>query len=1038
MKNIKVFISSTFNDLVAERNKIMLAFCDAEKYAIKKFVNLKAIDFRWGMPDGVNVMKSCLESIKISKPYFLCILGSNYGSQPQWDDYKKEKEYLSEYNQFIEDNVFKSNPQNNLSYTAMEVYFALSQRYGKDNVRFLHLAYKHGVDSRQQALIKYIKGKGYLPVSCSSPDELVKEVSRFLTSIINDNSLVVIDNKVNDNAPNYIFGGFSGTNTQLGQLSLYRNYQEYLFNSKLLDSFSREQENLLDSFVEGNSKICCIKGEEGVGKSTLVSRWLNNRIKKKDSTEIIIYHFYQGGYTDDIFEHFYLELAEINNHPLEDYYAELFSTSEYFPNSLSLFRESIKQLASEKRILIVLDGLEHTFDAFFLNFFELFVKTSQNIKLILTTGMSHVDCCDCETVQLPCLKEDDAKYIITHYLKNHYKTDVVSNKVAESLALNPILHNSKLLSSVLYDIRAFGNHNNIKDIVSEYQKVNDANTIYTIIINNWRNIIPSIDDNNILAWIAYSHFGLAEDDIKNVAGFVEDNSYLWHQLFSFIEPYIEWNGDRIQFSNKCLKDAVIKDKQEMEKEIKNQMIAYFQNNSISIEKQFDELPLLLKEMNRNDELLSYILDFSVFQYAIQKNNKRKLLINLWSIFDLTDYSRYLDSPHDDITEKDYLLLLHQVSQFLFLHGMEMFPNKERYDVEELCRLFGERLNLEHDIDVDIEIEDSIDKAKVYKVKAMAYIDTFKFEEARSLLAKGIALLKPVVKEECKMYNTTMTLHKTTELLDDIDKTTKSLIESIIRTSLLKVLNPYIDLLFEMFNTYPGLKKARAIYKEVIGCIDILDQVKDDSRDTSLLKSQIKYVYGMNLYDLNEYIDAFEQFDSSFNLKYKYLLNEEKFHRKDSHQESMLMETYKMIEACQVKVARDELYEKQYIYVEAVEKYWNEHLDILHYCNCLYNYAAYYYNQTVVDENINKRPLLEKALTYYDKVVSLTEYNHLHGLFIRASFFKMLCLANIDKDEDILAICASILKRGEYLNADDREDAFMNQILTICHSMKVEC
>ena len=46
MKEIKVFISSTFNDLVAERNKIMLAFRNAEKYALKNYVNLKTIDFR--------------------------------------------------------------------------------------------------------------------------------------------------------------------------------------------------------------------------------------------------------------------------------------------------------------------------------------------------------------------------------------------------------------------------------------------------------------------------------------------------------------------------------------------------------------------------------------------------------------------------------------------------------------------------------------------------------------------------------------------------------------------------------------------------------------------------------------------------------------------------------------------------------------------------------------------------------------------------------------------------------------------------------
>ena len=1037
MKEIKVFISSTFNDLVAERNKIMLAFRNAEKYALKNYVNLKTIDFRWGLPEGANVMKSCLESIRISKPYFLCILGSNYGSQPKWDDYEKEKEYLSEYNQFIEDNVFKSKHESNLSYTAMEVCFALSQEYGRDNVKFLHLAYKNGTDTRQQALIQYITEKGYLPVECNSSDDLVKEVNLFLTSIINNNSLAVIDNKDDDNAQNYIFGGFSGTNTQHGQLSLYRNFQEYLLNSQLLDSFPREQENFLDSFVEGSSKMCCIEGEDGVGKSTLVARWLNNRIKKKNSSEIIIYHFCQGGYTDDIFEHLYLELAEINNHSLEDYYAELFSTSEHFPDSLSIFKESLKQLASDKRILIVLDGLEHTFEAFFSSYFELFSETSQNVKLMLTTGMSHTECCDRETVQLPCLKDVDVKYIVTHYLKNHYKTDVVSNKVSEALALNPIFHNPKLLSSVLYDIRAFANHNNIKDIVSEYQKANEANAIYSIIINNWRNVIPSIEDDNILVWIAYSHFGLAEEDIMDVAGFIGDKKYLWHQLFSFIEPYIEWNGDRIQFSNKWLKEAIVKDKLEKEKDIKNQMITYFQDERISIEKQFDELPLLLKETDRNDELLSYILDLSVFQYAIEKNNKRRLLIELWSNFDSLDYSRYLCSPHDGINENDYLLILHQVSQFLFFYGQEMFPYENRYDVEDLHRSFCERLNLEQGVDVEMEIDDPVQKAETFRVKAVAYMDSNEFEDARNQLAKGIELLRPIVKKENDTYNTTLIINKMPGVVDDIDKTAKSYLESVTRTGLLKVLNPYVDLLCEMLNACPELKKAKKIYEEVLGWIDTLDQVKEDSRNTSLLRSQIEYAYGMNLYNEDEYVDAFEKFNNAFKLKYQYLLNEENFHRKDSYQEFLLMETYKMLESCQLLAGNGDLYNNQALYAEAVEKYGNEHLDLLHCCNCLYNYAAFFYNQTVGDENINILPLLRKALIYYDKVISLTEDSLLHELFIRASFFKMMCLANMEKDDDITAICASILEREKSLDADAKKDAFMNEILTICHSMNAD-
>ena len=328
-------------------------------------------------------------------------------------------------------------------------------------------------------------------------------------------------------------------------------------------------------------------------------------------------------------------------------------------------------------------------------------------------------------------------------------------------------------------------------------------------------------------------------------------------------------------------------------------------------------------------------------------------------------------------------------------------------------------------------------ANVYRTVAISYMNLFKFDEARNLLAKGIALLRPIVKEKCKMYDVTIKLNNTPGLLDDIDKIMKSITKSITRTDLLKVLNPYINLLSEMLNTNPELKKAKKFYNEVIGWIDKLEQVNENGSDTSLLRSQIEYAYGMKLYSSKKYLDAYEKFDAAFNLKYEYLLKEERFLREDKYQEYRLMETYKMLESCQAIVGNDNLHNNQALYVEAVEKYGDEHLDILHYCNCLYKYAASFYNQVVGNENTNNIPLLEKAFIYFDKVVSLTEQNNLYELFIRASFFKMMCLANMDKDEDIPAICDSILKRENSLDEDARSDAFMNQIFTICHSIYVE-
>ena len=136
-------------------------------------------------------MKTCLESINSSMPYFLCILGDKYGSQPKWEDYEKEKGYLEGYNKFIEENVFKSYPVEVLSYTATEVYFALSHGVDKENIKFIHLSYLNNLDSNQKKLLDYIEEKGYIPTKCSTMEALVAEVKSFLTTIIDKNALTI-------------------------------------------------------------------------------------------------------------------------------------------------------------------------------------------------------------------------------------------------------------------------------------------------------------------------------------------------------------------------------------------------------------------------------------------------------------------------------------------------------------------------------------------------------------------------------------------------------------------------------------------------------------------------------------------------------------------------------------------------------------------------------------------------------------------------------------------------------------------------------
>lgn len=88
MKTVKVFISSTFKDMNAERDVLIRnVFPRLKEWAEEKLkVMVQEVDLRWGVTEeqaarGM-VQDICLEGIDECKPYFLCLMGKRYGWIP--------------------------------------------------------------------------------------------------------------------------------------------------------------------------------------------------------------------------------------------------------------------------------------------------------------------------------------------------------------------------------------------------------------------------------------------------------------------------------------------------------------------------------------------------------------------------------------------------------------------------------------------------------------------------------------------------------------------------------------------------------------------------------------------------------------------------------------------------------------------------------------------------------------------------------------------------------------------------------------------
>jgi len=86
-RTVRVFISSTFRDMHAERDHLVKVVFPALRERLEKYrIHLVDIDLRWGITEEESqhdrVLDLCLQQIDECRPYFVGILGERYGWVP--------------------------------------------------------------------------------------------------------------------------------------------------------------------------------------------------------------------------------------------------------------------------------------------------------------------------------------------------------------------------------------------------------------------------------------------------------------------------------------------------------------------------------------------------------------------------------------------------------------------------------------------------------------------------------------------------------------------------------------------------------------------------------------------------------------------------------------------------------------------------------------------------------------------------------------------------------------------------------------------
>ena len=92
-RQLRLFISSTFVDMDAERNALTRIFPQISELCRQRGVEFVPLDLRWGITEEEakegRVIETCLREIDDSRPFFIGIIGNRYGWVPQKKDLGK-------------------------------------------------------------------------------------------------------------------------------------------------------------------------------------------------------------------------------------------------------------------------------------------------------------------------------------------------------------------------------------------------------------------------------------------------------------------------------------------------------------------------------------------------------------------------------------------------------------------------------------------------------------------------------------------------------------------------------------------------------------------------------------------------------------------------------------------------------------------------------------------------------------------------------------------------------------------------------------
>lgn len=515
-KQIRVFLSSTFQDMQKERDALVKLFRHLAEEGRKHKISITLLDLRWGITDDQKrngmVISTCLQEIDNSRPFFIGLIGDRYGWVPSADEFNMGGLLLK---------------------------FPGLQQYSDKKLSITEIEMRYGVLDNNNVLNSiFLLKSGVIPESANH-DALIREIStsphtRFfaydtiqtLVDTVREEFLAILDEEAKEEDSNPLT-----RLTNIQERIRLEKSERYVEIGSYLESLNR--------WCEGPDSVLTVTGAPGVGKTSLISAWLNDAEKKFD--HVIYYFIGEDGNADsplEIQKYFINKLDTIYDLKLElDDKNDILDWGDDYSFELELaLKECVKR---GDKLLLVFEGLDHSADTPLNNLLFWLPEVPSGVKMLLSTSSNHATYYALtETKKFPVLQlqefsPKEAKEIIYHVLSHFGKN--LEPLLVEKLTSNPLFRNGAILRILLDDLLAYGEHEGIPAQIGKYASAVNTTDFFSLIIERAEDFYGKEIVRKLLIVLLLSKYGLEEADIRQI---LELEPLEWSELYCGLRNYI--------------------------------------------------------------------------------------------------------------------------------------------------------------------------------------------------------------------------------------------------------------------------------------------------------------------------------------------------------------------------------------------------------------------------------------------------------------------------------------------------------------------